>query len=558
MLPTFMFRLFLLRHVAFLFLPALAFPQSVSREGALAAMKKAAAFYVEKVSTHGGYHHSYAEDLSYGRSEHGEGLTQIEVQRAATPIVGMTFLEAFDATGDRYYLEAARKAAHALVAGQLCSGGWDYLVEFEPSLRKKYPYRKEHDCASGNAPGSPPTTLDDNVSQAATRLLMRVDKALEFKDPAVHEAALYALDHLVRAQYPNGAWPQRFTKFPDPAKHPVKKASYPESWSRKWPGEVYREHYTFNDNSISDDIDLMLEAARIYGDRRYLDSALKGGGFLLLAQMPEPQPAWAQQYDVDMHPAWARLFEPPSITGGETQGILRTLMVLYRETGDRRYLDAVPPALGWLEKSILPETANPSEHRRRLRGAAALARFYELKTNRPLYITKGTQIRAAKLGSARIDGYELSYDDASVITHYGVLTSGAEVPEIRKEYERVRAAVPASMRRPDKLHGLSPWSEGDGSPLDKRPSAAAVRKIIDGLDARGAWVEEGIIGKADRIVSVFAARPMVLTINGRPIEIRENDNIELFQGTQPPRSRIIRSATFTKNLTALAAYVNGR
>ena len=42
-----------------------------------------------------------------------------------------------------------------------------------------------------------------------------------------------------------------------------------------------------------------------------------------------------------MHPAWARKFEPPSVTGGESQGIIRTLLRIYRETGERRYLDAV-------------------------------------------------------------------------------------------------------------------------------------------------------------------------------------------------------------------------
>ncbi|MEZ5401737.1 MAG: pectate lyase [Bryobacteraceae bacterium] len=531
--------------------------QGLSRDEALAAMKRAAAFYAGKVATHGGYHYYYAEDLSYGRSEHGEGLTQIEVQRDATPMAGMAFLEAFDATGDRFYLDAASNAAHALVAGQLCSGGWDYLVEFDPALRKKYPYRKEYDCASASLPAAPPTTLDDNVTQAATRLLMRVDKALDFKDAAIHEAARYALDHLISAQYPNGAWPQRYTKFPDAARHPVKKASYPESWSRKWPGEIYKEYYTFNDNSISDDIDMMLEAARIYGERRYLDSALKGGGFMLLAQLPEPQPAWAQQYDADMHPAWARLFEPPSVTGGESQGIIRTLMLLYRETGDRKFLDPVGGALGWLEKSVLPPAANPSEHRRRLRGAPALARFYELKTNRPLYVTKGTQIRAAKLGSARIDGYELSYDDASVITHYGVLVSGADLPEIRREYERVRAADPKSLRRPDKLHGLSPWQSGDAAPIDRKVAGDAVKKIATSMDDRGAWLEEGSIGRADRVISVFAARPMLLTINGRPIEINENDDIVLYQGTTPPRANIIRTSTFARNLLTLAAFVKG-
>jgi hypothetical protein len=61
----------------------------ITRTQAEGALRKAAQFYREKVSTKGGYHYYYAEDLSYGRSEHGEGPTQIEVQREATPIVGL-------------------------------------------------------------------------------------------------------------------------------------------------------------------------------------------------------------------------------------------------------------------------------------------------------------------------------------------------------------------------------------------------------------------------------------------------------------------------------------
>ena len=141
------------------------------------------------------------------------------------------------------------------------------------------------------------------------------------------------------------AWSRRSTRtapgrsasrFPEPKREfPVKRASYPESWPRTWPGPNYYTHYTFNDNSIVDAIDAMLEAARIYKEPRYLASAEKGGEFILLAQMPEPQPGWAQQYDRDMHPAWARRFEPPSITGGESQSVMRALLLLYRETGNR-------------------------------------------------------------------------------------------------------------------------------------------------------------------------------------------------------------------------------
>jgi len=543
--------------LATLVFSSVAFPQNApTRHEVLNGMRKAATFYADKVSKDGGYHFDYAEDLSYGRSEHGQGPTQVETQRDGTPRVAMAFLEAYDATGDRLYLEAARKAALALVQGQLCSGGWDYLIEFDPAARKKYPYRTEYDCAAPGAPRKPPTSLDDNITQACTRVLMRVDRALGFKDRAIHEAAQFALESLLKAQYPIGAWPQRYSAFPDPAKFPVKPASYPETWPRQWPGEVYYEHYTFNDNSIADNIDLMLEAALVYKDPRLRAAAERGGQFLLLAQMPEPQPGWAQQYDRDMHPAWARLFEPPSVTGGESHSVMEMLLLLYRETGDRKYLRPFPSALAYYERSILPPAANPSQARRRFRpGEPVLARFYELRTNRPLYITKGNVIRAKGLGTSRADGYEISYTDESVITHYAVLTSGAWVAEVRAAYERLLKADAAGLRRGGKLHGLSPWSTGNRAPLAARPESAKVRSLLDSMDARGAWAEMGYIGKADRLIQLWAAHDGTMVINGRITPIKEDDRIEIYEGKQPPRTRIIRSPTFAQNLETLAAWI---
>lgn len=514
------------------------------------ALRKAVEFYWKKVSTQGGYHYYYAEDLSYGRSEHGEGPTQIEAQREATPMVGLAYLRAWEVTGDRFYLDAARAATEALILGQHCSGGWDYIIEFDPEKRKQYPYRADNNCGASNA-GRHYTTLDDNVTQAAVRLMMRVDRELKFEDKKLHEAVLFALDQLIKAQYPNGAWPQRYYQFSDPAKFPMKKAGYPDSWSRKWPGPDYRLLYTFNDNTISDLIDMFFEAWRIYGDERYRRTAEKGGEFILLAQMPEPQPAWAQQYDLEMRPAWARVFEPPSVTGGESQGIIRTLFVLYRETGDRKYLGSARLALDYLKRSVLPPIENPSEARRRFKpGEPVLARFYELKTNRPLYITKGTRVTVADRGTTNMDGYQLSYTDESVITHYSVLVSGAQLGEIEAECQRLLSSDPASVRRPAKLRGLSPWAE-----TPRRSSTPDASSVIAGMDARGAWVENGNIGKSDRIVSVFAARDMVVTIGDRVAPLKANETLQLFQGTERPRERIIRSETFARNVEALCDFL---
>ena len=549
-----------------LLLGACAQPQldsPISADQARAVLRRAVEFYRGEVSTEGGYHFRYSEDLSYGRSEAAEGLTQVTVQRGGTPRVGMAYLAAYGATGERLYLDAARDAALALVKGQLCGGGWDYIIEFDPDQRKLYPYRADANCGPDQLDGTgarrAATTLDDNVSQAALRLLMRVDRELEFKDGRIHEAAQFALDSLVKAQYPNGAWPQRFRDPPDPAEFPVKRASYPESWSRTWPGPDYRSHYTFNDNSNSDMIDAMLEASRIYDDPRYLAAAEKGGDFILLAQMPDPQPGWAQQYDRDMHPAWARIFEPPSVTGGESQGVLKTLLLLYRETGDKRYLEPIPRALAYYRKSVLPEVENPSAYRARgcPKGSVCMARFYELKTNRPLYITKGTRARVGGESSRLLGGYEISYSDESVIRHYGVLTRGDQFEAIAQEYERVSQADPSTLRRPDKLEGLSPWNM-DSSPPPVPTSedlSRRTRQAIDTLDERGAWVEEGSVGKAERIVQLFAAEDMVVTIGDQTFPLPENETLEVFPGAKPPLERIINSTTFANNVEALADYL---
>jgi hypothetical protein len=155
----------------------------------------------------------------------------------------------------------------------------------------------------------------------------------------------------------------------------------------------------------------------------------------------------------------------------------------------------------------------------------------------------------------RPDGYELSYTDESVITHYGVLTSGKWVAELRSEYEQTAALDPNKLRRGDMLHGLSPWSTGNIAPLAKPASATKVRALLDSMDARGAWTEPGTIGKADRVVSLWAAHDGVLVINGRPTPVKENDRIEIYEGQLPPRARVIRSTTFAENLETLAAWL---
>lgn len=426
------------------------------RDKAATALRKAVQFFREEVAIEGGYLWQYSADLE---KREGEGKVTTEtvwVQPPGTPAIGEAYLDAYEATGDAYYLEAAGDVAGALLKGQLESGGWDYRIEFEPDRRASHAYR----VAPSNPEGRNTTTLDDDTTQAALRFLIRLDRTLEMESPAVHEAAMYALDRLLAAQYPNGAWPQRFSAPPNPDDYPILKANYPDSWSREYPAKDYQDYYTFNDNTIADMIDTMLDAAEAYGDSRYRAAAEKAGEFILLAQMPEPQPAWAQQYDRNMHPAWARRFEPPAVTGGESQGVMRTLIMLAERTGDHRFLEPIPRAIAYFRASQLPD--------------GRLARFYELQTNKPLFFTKD---------------YELTYSSDDMPTHYSFISNNG-LDAIEAAYKRV-------------LEG----PETPGTEPKLAALAEAAEAVIDGMDERGAWVDanglryHGDDDPTDRILS---------------------------------------------------------
>ena len=180
-----------------LLVPAAVFAQpGPSRDEVAAGMRRAAAFYVEQVSTEGGYHFFYTDDLSYGRSEQAEGPTQIELQREGTPLVGDGVSRRV--RRDRRPLSTSTPRAEPVSArswtASCAAAAGTTSSSSIPAKRPQYPYRAPDDCC-GRTARQAPTTLDDNVTQAAVRVLMRVDRALDFKDASIHEAALFALDN---------------------------------------------------------------------------------------------------------------------------------------------------------------------------------------------------------------------------------------------------------------------------------------------------------------------------------------------------------------------------
>lgn len=425
-------------------------PGSPGLPSARASMEKAVAFFRAHAGYRGAYVYRCGSDFAHREGENAAFAGTGWVEPPGTPAVGKAFLEAWRLTGSSLCLDAAVEAAHALVAGQLQSGGWDSRFELEPQHRQRYAYRTD-----GASPGKEKgnySTFDDNKSQSALLLLMLVDEALEFKDAAIHEAVGYALERMLAVQYPNGAWPQQFARPVDAAQRPVLRASYPESWSRTFPKVDYRGYYTLNDGNMCDIIGMLFQAARIYGREDCRQAAERTGDFFLLAQMPDPQPGWAQQYDEQMHPVWARKFEPPAITGSESQEVMSTLLDLRRWTGNPKYLEPLPRALAYYETCLRPD--------------GRLARFYELHTNKPLYFTKN---------------YELTYRDDDMPTHYGFVVSSS-LDQIRRRYEELQKDPPAQ---------ASPPVDIPRKPRLTSSLAKEAAQILAALDDRGAWLQAG-------------------------------------------------------------------
>jgi PelA/Pel-15E family pectate lyase len=443
------------------------------RAQAAATMRRAAGFYRTEVASHGGYVYYYSVDLEQRWGEGVAASSQIWVQPPGTPTVGMAYLKAYEATGDRFYLKAATEAAEALVYGQLQSGGWTNCIDFNPRGRVAR-YR------NGRGRGKNNSSLDDGQTQSAIRLLAFVDKALKFGHEEIHESALFALDALLAAQFPNGAFPQVWTG--PVGRQPIIQADYPDyDWRTEGRVKNYWDMYTLNDNVAGYAAQTLIHAHKVYGDERYGVALRRLGDFLLLARMPDPQPAWAQQYNYDMYPIWARKFEPPAIAGDDSQEVIEILMEIYGATGDRKYLAPIPRALEYLRRSLLPD--------------GRLARFYELRTNRPLYMSR------------RGDAYTLTYDDSNLPSHYGwKIDPRLDVLELRYGQLKHSGAAEAATRA--------------GEALERK-----VRQIVKDLDAQGRWI------------STYAGERLV----GRP----------KFQLGR----RYIASEVFSGNIEALSEYL---
>lgn len=416
-----------------------------------ASMLRAATFFRTKVATHGGYVYFYDSDLEKRWGEGEATVDQIWVQPPGTPTVGLAYVSAYRATQDDFYLDAIRETAHALAFGQLRSGGWTNCIDFDPNGDRVHQYVGQPKRGKNNS------SLDDGQTQSALQFLIEADAVLEFQDETIHAAAQRALDALLAVQFPSGAFPQVWSERTAEVRRsklqPFRAGNFPDfEWRSEGRIKEYWDLPTLNDDVAVYVFTTLETAHRVYHDARCAAAIVKLGDFLVAAQMPEPQPAWAQQYNWLTQPAWARAFEPPAIASHESQGVIELLMDIAKFTGKKEYLEPIPAALQYLEASI-------GEDRR-------LSRYYELQTNRPLYME-----REAK-------GYRLTYSDQNLPSHYGWKIE-PRITELTQRFEMTQAG--------------ENW-------VDPEISMQEAADVVKNLDSWGRWlsVSDGsrLVGQA--------------------------------------------------------------
>jgi PelA/Pel-15E family pectate lyase len=456
--------------------PGAVFSQSISQEKKnspekkeiLTAMKKATTFMVEKVSYNGGYVWAYLPDFSRRWGEMEAYKTMIWIQPPGTPTMGHVFLDAYHATHDEYYYKAALQVAKALIQGQLPCGGWNYMVDFagEESIKKWYAtigangWRlEEFQHYYGNA------TFDDGGTMEAATFLLRM--FLEKKDQEIKTALDKVTHFVIESQYSNGGWPQRY-----PPAGQFNKHDLPD----------YSSFITFNDDVAAKNICFMILRYHTLNDTSLLTPIRKAMDVFITLQMPKPQPGWALQYSSDLKPAGARTYEPLALSTSTTEENLHLLMLFYRLTGNKKFLERIPEAVEWLESLRLPTDM--------VKNNRPYPMFVEIGTNKPMFLHRH--------GSNVTNGeYYTDSNPDNTIIHYGS-TRFINIEALRKEYNDLTSwsaqkATEGSVLKAGNYY-LPPFIDEIISQYNfqnsasYKPSFEVVKKVISDLNKDGYWL----------------------------------------------------------------------
>lgn len=282
---------------------------------------------------------------------------------------------------------AARERLANVLSHQATSGAWPKNTDTGAK-----PYRGDRDDLSG--------TFDNGATVHELRLLARAYGVTE--DEAYLKAFGRGLDAVLDAQYDNGGWPQS-----------------PNA-------RGYGRHITFNDGTMVGLMTLLREVAErdVYafvgtGKRRLAREAFdRGVGCILKCQIEVNGvlTVWCAQHDREsLEPRGARSYEHPSLSGGESAGIVCLLASLPEPSAEIQR--SIRAAVAWYERSKLTgiRLVKRDGNRHVVADPEApplWARFYEIETNRPIFSGRDGVIKYSfdEIEAERRNGYSWYVD----------------------------------------------------------------------------------------------------------------------------------------------------
>jgi len=294
--------------------------------------------------------------------------------------------------------DEAKAIADSVIQYQSPQGGWPKSTDlaYAPKSPKDIP-----PPGRGRA-----NSFDNDATTVPMQFLARMTHATGGEK--YRNSFLRGLDYTLAAQYSNGGWPQFY---------PLRKGYY--------------SHITYNDDAMIRVMDVVRDVAigevpYDFVDENRREKATKaldlGIACILKTQIKQNGrlTAWCAQYDTKtLEPTWARAYEPPSLSGSESIGIIRFLMKVERPSDE--VVAAIEGAVEWVRRvqmkgwrSDQVKNDDGRLERKLIRDPDApplWARFYELKTNRPLYVDRDSKFR--------YDYNEISYERRSGYSYYG-------------------------------------------------------------------------------------------------------------------------------------------
>jgi PelA/Pel-15E family pectate lyase len=238
-------------------------------------------------------------------------------------------------------------------------------------------------------------TLDNDATNTELHFLARMSTAYPGPDgERFRKSFLRGVGYLLRAQYPNGGWPQ------------------------VWPLEGgYHDAITFNDNAVTESASLLHDSsvgAGHYGfvpaDIRKKSAAASDRALTVILKcqlvLNGKKTIWAQQHDpLTLLPVAGRNFEPAALSAGESADLLMYLMRLPKPSPDVRA--SIEAGIAWLNANAIygyafvggrgtrpptaeggaaPQPALVPRHLEAQPGAGPIwARYYSLTTGKPIF-----------------------------------------------------------------------------------------------------------------------------------------------------------------------------